>query len=151
MVNIPVLVCCAVREDLLIHLSSSFIKDFDSHWQVELRTSRKLGQKTQKISTDTKCSRLIKAILDTTVNTTYHLNQACPNCSTAGFCSNRSRAQYLTSSQDWDRLIKWVMSGVLLLGWKENLQPLGPSWNSLDVPDLNQSWKSRIAHPLIYP
>lgn len=100
------------------------------HWPVELRTSRKLGQKTQKISTNTKCSRLIKAIFDATVNTTYHLNQACPNCSTAGFCSNQSRAQKFdswSSSEDWDQLIKWVMSGVLLFGWKETRQPLGPS------------------------
>ena len=49
------------------------------------------------------------------------VDQACPNYSTkccvaAGFCSNQSKAHGLTNqlSEDWDQLIEWVRSGVLL-------------------------------------
>ena len=54
-----------------------------------------------------------------------------------GFCSNQWRANSLTN-QDWDQLIKWVKSGVLLLGWKKKktCSHTGPLWNSLDMPVL---------------
>lgn len=34
------------------------------------------------------------------------------------------------------------MSGVLLLGWNKNLQPLSPLWNGLDIPEL---WPPQLA------
>ena len=66
---------------------------------------------------------------------TYTLERACPNYSTKG---RVAAAHSLTNqlSEDWDQLSKWVRFGVLLLGWKENLQPHDPLWNRLDMPAL---------------
>ena len=52
-------------------------------------------------------------------------NRTSVNSVAAGFCSYQSRAHSLTNqlSADCDQMIEWVRSGVLLLGWRENLQP----------------------------